>query len=392
MATKTVVCPECGSAAAPGRYSCAECGALLAAVALAPRQVSTLNTTDAASGEDRWTAARSDDRDEADGPVDSSAAPPPAAADDAGDSDPRQTAAAAPAGAAGPAAEDSDPAVTTNEPDGSDPAAHVDAEFAAPSGSAPQLDPMAVQSDAQDADEPPSIEPDERSESLASGPVSRPWPPAGAGDVPATSPTRTPAGAYLPPSAVLPPLDGPSPAGAAPGAAASTPGAATVTAPAAAVSVSDRAADQFSRFGAAVAATFGSARVSPFASRRAVAVGAALVAVGLLLPWVNALPGSGPFTGYLDRWGLAGPGLWLVLLAALGLAAVASSSGRLATWPVGLAALIGAAFLVGLVWPYAVGASGRPIGIWTVGVGIAVLIVAGILDRRGRHAHGDASV
>src|SRR5690349_14211999 len=32
MATKTVVCPECGEAAAPGRYACADCGALLAAV------------------------------------------------------------------------------------------------------------------------------------------------------------------------------------------------------------------------------------------------------------------------------------------------------------------------------------------------------------------------
>ncbi|MBA2720310.1 MAG: hypothetical protein H0U52_13885, partial [Chloroflexi bacterium] len=37
MATKTVVCPECGSPAAPGRYACAECGALLAAVAVTPR-------------------------------------------------------------------------------------------------------------------------------------------------------------------------------------------------------------------------------------------------------------------------------------------------------------------------------------------------------------------
>jgi len=37
MTTKTVVCPECGSTADPGRYGCSECGALLAAVAVAPR-------------------------------------------------------------------------------------------------------------------------------------------------------------------------------------------------------------------------------------------------------------------------------------------------------------------------------------------------------------------
>src|SRR5215207_1372679 len=37
MATKTVVCPECGSPAARGRYSCSECGALLASVGMQPR-------------------------------------------------------------------------------------------------------------------------------------------------------------------------------------------------------------------------------------------------------------------------------------------------------------------------------------------------------------------
>src|SRR3954471_2623817 len=37
MATKTLACPECGSEAAPGRYACAECGALLNGVAVRPR-------------------------------------------------------------------------------------------------------------------------------------------------------------------------------------------------------------------------------------------------------------------------------------------------------------------------------------------------------------------
>jgi DNA-directed RNA polymerase subunit RPC12/RpoP len=49
MATKTVVCPECGSPAAPGRYACAECGALLASVALMPRSLTSIDATPAGS-------------------------------------------------------------------------------------------------------------------------------------------------------------------------------------------------------------------------------------------------------------------------------------------------------------------------------------------------------
>ena len=46
MATKLLVCPECASAIAPGRFACTSCGALLASVATAPR---TLGWTDAPS-------------------------------------------------------------------------------------------------------------------------------------------------------------------------------------------------------------------------------------------------------------------------------------------------------------------------------------------------------
>ena len=37
MATKTVVCPECDSPLAPGRFSCSVCGALVASVATVSR-------------------------------------------------------------------------------------------------------------------------------------------------------------------------------------------------------------------------------------------------------------------------------------------------------------------------------------------------------------------
>src|SRR5262245_8738856 len=37
MATTTVVCPQCGAPAAPGRFACLACGALLASLGAAPR-------------------------------------------------------------------------------------------------------------------------------------------------------------------------------------------------------------------------------------------------------------------------------------------------------------------------------------------------------------------
>ena len=115
------------------------------------------------------------------------------------------------------------------------------------------------------------------------------------------------------------------------------------------------------------------------------AAGAGLSALGLLLPWVNTLPGANPLAGYLDRWGIAGPGLWLVFAGLLALTAIAGSSGRTASWPVGLPAVATAAFLLGLGF-------GRSMGIWVVLVGAAVLAVGGLLDRRGRHDGGDATV
>src|SRR5258706_9326004 len=39
MATKLLVCPECASEVAPGRFACTSCGALLASVASAPRSL-----------------------------------------------------------------------------------------------------------------------------------------------------------------------------------------------------------------------------------------------------------------------------------------------------------------------------------------------------------------
>jgi hypothetical protein len=333
MATKTVVCPECGSAAGPARYACAECGAMLAAVGPAQR------TRKAAAG----TAADAD-----------------------------LARIGQPEGA--------------NQLDGTDPIGPADVLHDLLS-SAPTDDTTAATAATVATAPSDSIA---ATAAIATAPS---WPPAGDhGPLPAPEP-RTPAGAYLPPSAVLPPLDGAIAVGGLAGpigtgaiAFAARSGAIPDSAPSAPIG------SWVGRGSAALTDGLGSIRVPAETSRGAVAVGAGLAAVGILLPWVNTLPGANPLANYLDRWGLAGPGLWLVLMGLLALGAVAASSGRAASWPVGLPAIIVAAFLVGLVWPYVAGAFGRSIGIWFVSCGAIVLLVGGLLDRRGRHDRGDAPV
>ena len=149
--------------------------------------------------------------------------------------------------------------------------------------------------------------------------------------------------------------------------------------------------DWLGRGSAAIGDAIGSVHVTAHSSRRAVGVGAGLAALGLLLPWVNSFPGTSPFTGYLDRWGLASPGLWVVFLGLLALGAIAMATGRAGSWPVGLPALVAAAFLTGLVWPYAVGGFGRSIGIWAVVAAIVVLVVGGIIDRLGPRGHDEVA-
>ena len=84
--------------------------------------------------------------------------------------------------------------------------------------------------------------------------------------------------------------------------------------------------------------------------------------------------------------------MWLVLLGLVVLALIAVGSGRVASWPVGLPAIAMAAFVAGLIWPYALGTVNRPIGIWVVAVGALVLVAGGFLARRARHERGDATV
>ena len=367
MATKTVVCPECGSEAERGRYACSECGALLAAVGMTPRANGSALGTDLngrAADIGEMVAAAATDGDADDEIARAAAAQPTTEAVEVDQIDVSTTAA--------------DPLDV--EPTEVDPPGWFAGPAAQPVGGA-AFDENAPLASAVRSSPAPEVLHDladtagiDDASAVATAPS---WPPPGdRRPIPAPEP-RTPAGAYLPPSAVLPPLDLPAPIGGAIPAAPEPESAVGTWA---------------SRSTAALSDALESIHVTADASRRAVAAGAGLSALGLLLPWVNTLPGANPLAGYLDRWGLAGPGLWLVFAGLLALTAIAGSSGRTASWPVGLASIVTGAFLVGLVWPYVVGGFGRSIGIWVVLVGAAVLVVGGLLDRRSRHDRGDAIV
>jgi hypothetical protein len=337
MATRTVVCPNCGAAAAPGRYACAECGSLLAAVgpakrvrerAAPPRDVAP-NGTPAEAASERAGAP-----DDVAADVESGSALEPEPVDDAmtGFDD------NAPLAAARSAARRPEPTVLRD----------------------------LVDDDHDESGSPAAAPPASAAPS---------WPPPGDLGTIVRPESRTPAGAYLPPSAVLPPLDVPVP-----------------SAPAEAARHGAPAPSFLDRLSAWLSGAVGSVDVSASGPRRAVLVGAAIVALGLLLPWVNTLPGSNPFANYLERWGLAGPGMWLVLAAAVILVMVAGSAGRPSTWALRVPAIGLAGFVIGLVWPYLLGGQGRAIGVWVVVVGALVLAVGGILERADRHGADEAGV
>ncbi len=398
MATKAVVCPECGAAAAPGRYACAECGSLLAAVAALPRvwdpelvlvrpptEPALLAVEPAVPAEpaeldppavsvDGWTPHPGADTEQA--WVDPDDAPLGSLVDSEPELEPAVGAApsAAMAAAEEPAANAAAPVAAAVEPVDAEPA--LAPGLAESAGAEPELDPTPVQA-------PPSLDVAGRPADVLR-PVPTPaylqparlqpaWPPPGATGPQPQPAGRMPAGAYLPPSAFLDALDrataGPAQPPAVTGPAGSAPRAATTEAR--------------SRFDlSSLVARLDLAAETP---RAVIAVGAAIAAIGFLLPWANVLAGAGLLGGYFTQWGLAGPGSWIVLTLLVGLVGVALAGAPTARWPVARAALALAAVLVGLVWPYLFGVLGRSIGVWVVLAGAAVLLVGSIVDRGERH-------
>ena len=267
MATKTAVCPECGSEAAPGRFACPACGALLASV---------------------------------------------------GGFDP----------------------VPSVEP------GPLPAEWAEP---APDLEPEDdLELEAEGDVEP---EADLQPEPVAAAAAVRApvWPPDGDRGAVARPASRTPAGAYLSPTAVLAQPD-PPPA----------------TAPTHDHQPDSATARRLPRL--SLAETLGSLGIADDVSRHLIAAGSAIAALGFLLPWASVLAGTGLGGTYWTRWGLAGPGHWVIVLALLGLVGLAVASGRggrMARIPLGPIAVVAAAILIGLLWPTCSGLE-RFVGVWLV--------------------------
>lgn len=191
----------------------------------------------------------------------------------------------------------------------------------------------------------------------------RPAPPAAPAGQPAD---RVPAGSYLPPSVVLLPTD-PALALADPSA---TPAATTD---------GSTPAD-----GAATTADTGRALLASLPTdvpTRLIATGAGIAGLGFLLPWSEVVVGSGAFGGYLAQWGLAGPAHLVVVVALLGIWAMALAGHRL---PVrirpAVPAIAASTLLLGLVWPYLFSVLGALIGTWVVVAGAVTMAVGGVLD------------
>ena len=390
MATKLLVCPECASAIAPGRFACTSCGALLASVATAPR---TLGWTDAPSPPALTPSAPE------------RVSQPPI---DADSTDPATAEAVEPMKTIGPAwahgplerapgetdldlvDEDAPLALddaSTAADDEVEPDPPVEPEAEAPADRAAD-DPVAVApaaargpawltAIAHPAVEDPSLEQNGLDhEGDPQWPERRGWPPPGASQ-PSMAPEAPPiprAGAYLPPSGLLTSVaerGAPGPQAAPVEAAPVSPADDRTPAP----SLRARLASQIPQLDATL-------------PPQVVAIGAGVAGLGFLLPWAAFVIGSGRIGGYLDQWGLAGPGHLLVLAMIAGVGVAAAQVDRLPDWArPRLSAVAVGAFLVGLLWPYLFGSLQPSIGIYVTLVGAVVLVVGGLLDLwAARHA------
>lgn len=121
--------------------------------------------------------------------------------------------------------------------------------------------------------------------------------------------------------------------------------------------------------------------------------GSALALAGFLLPWASSVIGARG-VGYFDRWGLAGPGHWLVAIALLVVLALGILANPLPNWiRSGVAGMILGSLSIGLTWPYLFALPGAQAGALIIFAGAALLLLAGIAAiATDRHAGPDRPV
>ena len=121
--------------------------------------------------------------------------------------------------------------------------------------------------------------------------------------------------------------------------------------------------------------------------------GSALALAGFLLPWASSVIGARG-VGYFDRWGLAGPGHWLIAIALLVVLALGILANPVPNWiRSGVAGMILGALSIGLTWPYLFALPGAQAGALIIVAGAALLLLAGVAAiATDRHARTDRPV
>jgi hypothetical protein len=121
--------------------------------------------------------------------------------------------------------------------------------------------------------------------------------------------------------------------------------------------------------------------------------GAALAAVGFLLPWASVMIGASG-SEYFDRWGLAGPGHVIVVLGILALLVLSIVRNPIPTWiRTGIGGLTVGSLLLGLTWPYLLGPLDAAPGVLIDAIGALSLIGSGVLALvADRHAEAPKPV
>jgi hypothetical protein len=365
MTAQSIVCGTCSAQVAYGRLSCPSCGELLASV-VGARRVSS-------SGAEVARRRRTPDV-----PYEVDSAPAPGAVDDrlALDGAGRAVQAELPwaDAAESPAVEldqrvddvdrgDLDGLLRSNDADDASEAEGADALAAESSSTAGHA--WAVAGASLTGPSTPAYMP--RPNYARAAAAAAAAPPVAE---PVAAPPTDPPGAYVPPPPVSAiPAGPPAPARAWAGYAEGDPTAATG---AKAKRARDAAVDP--------------SRLAEFVGSVSVA-GAALAAVGFLLPWASVMIGASG-AEYFDRWGLAGPGHIVVVIGILALLALSIVRNPIPTWiRTGIGGLAVGSLLLGLAWPYLLGPLDAAPGVLIDAIGALALIGSGVLALvTDRHA------